>query len=84
MFDDRLYKRGALTLHAVRQILGDRAFFSMLAAWTSTHRHSTVTTGAFVQHATAASSDSNRQRVASLLSSWLSQPELPDLPARAD
>jgi len=84
MFDDRVYKRGALTLHALRQVLGDRAFFSMLASWTSTHRHSTVTTGAFVQHATAASSGSDGQRVATLLSSWLRRPELPDLPARGD
>jgi aminopeptidase N len=73
-----------LTLHALRQILGDRAFFSMLKTWTSTHRHSTVTTGAFVQHATAPLSGSDGQRVATLLSSWLRRPELPDLPARAD
>jgi len=83
MFDDRLYKRGALTLHALRQTLGDRAFFSMLTAWTSTHRHSTVTTVGFVEHATAAASGSDRQRVAALLNSWLRKPELPDLPARA-
>lgn len=29
MFDDRVYKRGALTLHALRALLGDR-FFDML------------------------------------------------------
>ena len=83
MFDDRLYKRGALTLHALRQVLGDRAFFSMLSAWVLTHRYSTVTTGAFVQHATAASSAPNRDRVATLLGSWLQRPALPDLPVRA-
>ena len=27
MFDDRLYKRGAITLHALRGDLGDDAFF---------------------------------------------------------
>jgi aminopeptidase N len=83
MFDDRLYKRGALTLHALRQVLGDRAFFSMLSAWALTHRYSTVTTGDFVQHATAASSAPNRDVVARLLGSWLQRPALPDLPVRA-
>ena len=83
MFDDRLYKRGALTLHALRQVLGDTAFFSMLAAWASSHRYSTVTTDDFVQHATAASSTADRDRVTSLLGSWLRRPAVPDLPVRA-
>ena len=30
MFDDRVYKRGALTLHALRLTVGDDAFFAML------------------------------------------------------
>ena len=37
MFDDRVYKRGALTLHALRLSIGDDAFFSLLkAGWPST------------------------------------------------
>ena len=32
MFDDRVYKRGALTLHALRLTLGDDAFFGLLQA----------------------------------------------------
>jgi aminopeptidase N len=47
MFDDRLYQRGALTLHAVRTALGDAAFFAMLREWTATHRHGTATTADF-------------------------------------
>ena len=31
MFDDRVYKRGALTLHALRLTLGDDMFFGLLA-----------------------------------------------------
>ena len=34
MFDDRVYKRGALTLHALRLTVGDDAFFDALRAWT--------------------------------------------------
>ncbi|MFP3394282.1 hypothetical protein SB782_36515, partial [Brevibacillus sp. SIMBA_076] len=30
MFDDRLYARGALALHAIRRDLGDRVFFRLL------------------------------------------------------
>ena len=32
MFDDRVYKRGALTLHALRLTVGDEAFFALLEA----------------------------------------------------
>ncbi|CAM3055858.1 M1 family metallopeptidase [Prescottella defluvii] len=47
MFDDRIYKRGALTLHALRQQLGDDAFFALLQKWTAKYRHSTVSTEQF-------------------------------------
>jgi aminopeptidase len=50
MFDDRLYKRGALTLHAVRRTLGDGAFFQMLRDWTTAHRFGSVSTQLFMSH----------------------------------
>ena len=34
MFDDRVYKRGALALHALRRRCGDLAFFALLHDWT--------------------------------------------------
>jgi len=48
MFDDRVYKRGALALHAIRLSLGDEAFFSALRAYTLAYRHGHVTTDAFI------------------------------------
>jgi aminopeptidase len=54
MFDDRLYKRGALALHAVRLTLGDEAFFATLRAWVDAHRHGTVTTDDFLAHVAGA------------------------------
>ena len=39
MFDDRVYKRGALTLHQLRGRLGDDAFFALLRDWTARYRH---------------------------------------------
>jgi aminopeptidase N len=47
MFDDRVYQRGALTLHALRSTVGDRAFFALLREWTTTYRHATATTDDF-------------------------------------
>lgn len=47
MFDDRVYKRGALTLHALRGVIGDGKFFALLRDWTSRHRHGTVVTDDF-------------------------------------
>ena len=47
MFDDRVYKRGALTLHHLRAILGDRKFFALLRDWTTRYRHSTAVTDDF-------------------------------------
>ena len=38
MFDDRVYKRGALTLHALRLTVGDDAFFALLKDWVAEHR----------------------------------------------
>ena len=46
-FDDRVYKRGALTLHTLRRAVGDDAFFALLRAWVDTHRFGVVTTADF-------------------------------------
>ncbi len=50
MFDDRVYKRGALTLHALRVALGDKTFFGMLREWVAMNRYAGVTTSMFVRH----------------------------------
>lgn len=42
MFDDRVYKRGALALHAVRRTVGEDAFFAGLRTITERHRHGSV------------------------------------------
>ena len=47
MFDDRVYKRGALTLHALRRVIGDDSFFALLRDWTARHRHATAVTDDF-------------------------------------
>jgi aminopeptidase N len=77
MFDDRVYKRGALTLHAFRLTVGDGAFFDAMRAWTSTHAHGTVTTEDFVENAGRCADTSLR----SLFHTWLFTPALPALPS---
>ncbi len=81
MFDDRVYKRGALTLHALRLTVGDDAFFGLLRDWATTHRHSGVSTEAFLDHVRGGVAADRCDAVEALLQRWLSEPELPGLPA---
>jgi aminopeptidase N len=78
MFDDRLYKRGALTLHALRLTLGDDAFFGLLHDWVAEHRHGTVTTAEFVESVVARAADADAADA--LCGAWLWERDLPELP----
>lgn len=49
MFDDRVYKRGAITLHLLRGLLGDDAFFALLREWTTRYRHGNADTEDFTR-----------------------------------
>jgi aminopeptidase N len=77
MFDDRVYKRGALTLHALRLTLGDEVFFHLLQGWAGDNAGGSVTTADFVEYASAAAATD----LADLFRSWLDEEPLPDLPA---
>lgn len=76
MFDDRVYKRGALALHAVRQRVGDAAFFEILRRWCAERRHGLATTEDFVVCAESVADAS----LTDLFTPWLSQAALPALP----
>lgn len=76
MFDDRVYKRGAIALHAVRRALGDGAFFDLLRAWTAEHRHGLVTTDDF-RHAVEQAGGAD---AAAVLSRWIDHEALPPRP----
>jgi aminopeptidase N len=77
MFDDRVYKRGALLLHAVRRTVGDDAFFTVLRTWTERHRDSSVRTEDFVRLAEELSGSD----LGDLFNAWLYAEALPVLPA---
>ncbi len=76
MFDPLVYKRGALTVHALRKRVGDASFFSLLRAWVTEHQHATVTTGQFRAHAQRYA----RKPLDGLFAAWLDNPALPPLP----
>ncbi|MCO6006693.1 M1 family metallopeptidase [Actinoallomurus purpureus] len=48
LFGRSVYERGAMTLHALRQKVGDAKFFAILRTWTSEHRYGNATTPQFV------------------------------------
>lgn len=88
MFDDRVYKRGAVTVHAVRLLLGDETFFDMLRAWTAENKYGSVTTDDFLRHVSAfsvseaggAGDAEVDEDVRGLLAAWLFSTELPPFP----
>ncbi|WP_086789914.1 M1 family metallopeptidase [Crossiella equi] len=76
MFDDQVYDRGALTLHALRRRIGDAAFFALLKEWTTAQRHGSVSTSDF----TALAQRFSPTPLDELFQRWLFEPALP--PAR--
>jgi len=73
MFDDRVYKRGALTLHALRMRLGDEKFFALLKDWTRRYRHGTAVTDDF----TALAADYSNEPLHPLWDAWLYSTQVP-------
>jgi aminopeptidase N len=76
MFDDRVYKRGALTLHALRAEVGSDSFFGLLQSWVKDHNGGSVTTEDFILHC----QEETGRSLSELFDAWLYQEELPDLP----
>lgn len=79
MFDDRVYKRGALTLHALRIHVGDEAFFTILRTWTERFAHGSVETQDFI----ALAAEFSPVPVEELFRAWLDELTLPELPPPA-
>ena len=76
MFDDAVYKRGGLTLYALRGAFGARGLLALLREWCAEYRDSLVTTAdfeAFAQRRTDAD-------LRPLFNAWLRSPALPTFP----
>ncbi len=68
MFDFAVYGRGAMTLEALREEIGDRDFFRLLKAWARRQAGSTVTTAEFIRLAERVSGED----LDALFEEWLS------------
>ncbi|UUZ61184.1 M1 family metallopeptidase [Nocardioides sp. B-3] len=76
MFDDRVYKRGALTLHALRLTVGDHDFFDILREWVERFGGGNATTADFE----ALAAEISGEPLGTLFDSWLRGLSLPALP----
>ncbi|MDK8171239.1 M1 family metallopeptidase [Curtobacterium citreum] len=79
MFDDRVYKRGALALHAVRRTVGDEAFFTGLRTLTDRYRHGNVVPED-VLGALADAAGLSVDAVRRVTGPWVDEPGVPALP----
>ncbi|MDZ8171916.1 M1 family metallopeptidase [Microbacterium sp. SSW1-59] len=77
MFDDRVYKRGALTLVALRRLIGEDAFVRMVREWTAQHRHTLATTADFI----ALAESTVGRAMGAFFDEWLHTRPLPPLPS---
>ena len=76
LFDDRVYKRGALALHAIRRALGDESFFSALRAYTAERRYGHVSTDEFVEFF---AEHTGSRVIGGFVARWVQQAALPSL-----
>ncbi len=67
LFNEAVYERGAMTLHALRLKIGDKAFFQVLRAWAQRNRYGAVSTADLITLAERIS----RQQLDGLFSTWL-------------
>ncbi|GAA0949361.1 M1 family metallopeptidase [Nonomuraea longicatena] len=73
LFNESVYTRGAMTLHALREKIGDTDFFRLLKDWNTEHRYGHVTTAQFIAMAEKVSG----KRLGSLFDAWLFTPRRP-------
>ena len=75
LFGAPVYQRGAMTLHVLRNKIGDEAFFYLLNQWTTTQRNANATTAEFI----ALAEQVSNQSLTDLFELWLSTPGRPPL-----
>lgn len=67
LFGPAVYQRGAMTMHALRLTIGDKAFFELLKTWTSEQKNGTATTAEFIATAEKVSG----KDLTALFDAWL-------------
>jgi aminopeptidase N len=80
LFSASVYRRGALTLHALRLKVGDEIFFRIMREWTARYRYGNVWTEDFIALAEDEAQELAGVDLAGLFEVWLYGDGLPDLP----
>lgn len=75
LFQETVYVRGGLTLQALRQQIGDDAFFTVLRTWIDEHLDGVASTTQLIELAERVSG----QQLDELFQRWLYEPGLPSL-----
>ncbi|MFP5255838.1 MAG: M1 family metallopeptidase [Acidimicrobiia bacterium] len=75
LFITSVYWRGGMALQALREQIGDDAFFSLLRRWVDDHRGSTAST----QDLVGLAEEVSGQELDDLFDRWVYAPELPSL-----
>ncbi|MFN8528501.1 MAG: M1 family metallopeptidase [Anaerolineae bacterium] len=76
MFNQGVYQRGGLTLHALRLAVGDEVFFNILQTWVARYSGTSVRTADFI----ALAEELSGQQLDDLFNTWLYSPTPPDFP----
>jgi len=69
MFARAVYRRGAMTLQALREKIGEEKFFQILRTWAAEHRHGDATTEQFI----ALSEEISGQQLDDFFNVWIYQ-----------
>ena len=73
MFNGTIYVRGAMTLQALREEVGDFTFFQIMRSWAAQNRHGNVRTAGFI----ALSEQLSGMDLDHFFDVWLYEPEKP-------
>ena len=76
MFSDPPYRRGAMTLQALRETIGEADFFALLRTWYAENKYGNVTTADFIATAERVSGD----ELSAFFDAWLFGTTRPPLP----
>jgi aminopeptidase N len=76
LFADPAYRRGAMTLQALRETIGEADFFALLRTWYAENRYGNVTTADFIETAERVSGE----ELSPFFQAWLFGTTRPPLP----
>ena len=76
LFDDPAYRRGAMTLQALRETIGETDFFALMRTWYAENKYGNVTTAGFIETAERVSGD----ELSAFFQAWLYGTTRPPLP----